>query len=339
MRIGVIGAGAVGGTLAVLLHRAGHPIAVAARPSALPELVKNGITLSGAWGQHTAFVEPAETLPAGTEIAFLCTKTIDTEAAVLASADALRGSILVVVQNGLSGPEIAAQSLPETTVLGGLALFAASYTAPGTVAVTAPGTLYLGVPTAQAERDRLAGRAALGKVLGALRPVLPTRTVDDFRGAQWTKLVVNQVNALPAITGLSVQQTIQNSTLRRILTASMRETVRVGLRAGVHFEELASLNGPMLRAFAKAPVAVGTVLPLRLAAGMGSVPNPGSTLQSIRRGQKTEIDDLNGAVVRQARADGREAPINAALLELVHEVERSGSFLPVAQVAARVRSR
>ena len=55
---------------------------------------------------------------------------------------------------------------------------------------------------------------------------------------------------------------------------------------------------------------------------MGAVPNPGSTLQSIRRGQRTEIDYLNGAVVRAGPAGrGRQAPVNAALMALVHEVE------------------
>jgi 2-dehydropantoate 2-reductase len=69
---------------------------------------------------------------------------------------------------------------------------------------------------------------------------------------------------------------------------------------------------------------------------MGDVPNPASTLQSIRRGQLTEIDSLNGAVVRIARENGRRAPINAALVDLVHEVERTGVFVAPADVAGRV---
>jgi 2-dehydropantoate 2-reductase len=65
------------------------------------------------------------------------------------------------------------------------------------------------------------------------------------------------------------------------------------------------------------------------------VPNPGSTLQSIRRGQPTEIDYLNGAVVAAAEAAGRHAPVNEALTRMVHEVERSGAFLPPAEVVRR----
>ena len=77
--------------------------------------------------------------------------------------------------------------------------------------------------------------------------------------------------------------------------------------------------------------------PRAMARRMGDVPNPGSTLQSIRRGQPSEIDHLAGAVVRAAQRNGRDAPVNAALVDLVHEVERSGAFLTPAAVVERLR--
>jgi 2-dehydropantoate 2-reductase len=67
---------------------------------------------------------------------------------------------------------------------------------------------------------------------------------------------------------------------------------------------------------------------------MGDVPNLGSTQQSLRRGQPTEIDFLNGAVVREAGLAGLTAPVNRALTELVHEVERTGAHLPADRVVA-----
>jgi 2-dehydropantoate 2-reductase len=84
------------------------------------------------------------------------------------------------------------------------------------------------------------------------------------------------------------------------------------------------------------PLAVGQVLPWLMGVRMGRVPNLGSTQQSVRRGQPTEVDHLNGAVVREAAAARRTAPVNAALTALVHEVERSGSFLPEERVLADV---
>ncbi|MCY7412054.1 MAG: ketopantoate reductase family protein, partial [Salinibacterium sp.] len=142
------------------------------------------------------------------------------------------------------------------------------------------------------------------------------------------------------------QEVVAHGGLRRVMTASMREAVRVAAASGIRFAPLQGLNDALLRGFARLPLWAGQALPSVMSARIGSVPNPGSTLQSIRRGQLTEIDYLNGAVVRAAEAIGAVAPVaesigavapvNAALVGLVHEVERSGEFLRPSEVVARV---
>ncbi|WP_210478954.1 ketopantoate reductase family protein [Naasia sp. SYSU D00948] len=325
MRVGVLGVGAVGGALAAVLDRAGHRVSVAVRADAAAGITERGIRLTGAWGDTTARVEAATGLTEPHELVLVATKAMDARAAIEASRDACRGGTVVVVQNGLEGADRARELLPESRVLGGLALFAASLVGPGEVRITAPGDLYVG-PAAPED-----------PIVAVLAGALPTRAVQDLRGMQWTKLVVNQVNALPAITGLSVQEVVAHPALRRVLTLSIRETVRTGRAAGVRFGSMNGLGDLVLRVAAAAPAGAAELLPRRMARGMGDVPNPGSTLQSIRRGKPTEIDYLNGAVVAEATRLGRTAPVNEALTRLVHEVERTGRFLTPDEVARRVR--
>jgi 2-dehydropantoate 2-reductase len=332
MQVGVIGAGAIGGTLAALLARAGHGVQVTARGAQLEAIERGGIRLSGAWGDHVADVEASEILRRGPELVIVATKAQDAAAALRANAAFLRNIPVVVVQNGLDGVVTARAVAPAADVIGGLALFASSYLSPGEVTVTAPGSLFLGggpegndVPTLFAAR--------------LLRDLLPTSVVGNFVGAQWTKLVINQVNALPAITGLSAQEVVNDPRLRRILTLGMVETVRTAVSSGIRFEKLQGLSNAGLRLFAALPVGIGQVFPRILGSRMGSTPNPGSTLQSIRRGQATEIDYLNGAVVRAGETAGVRTPVNAALVGLVHDVEHTGRFLSPAEVAVRVLNR
>lgn len=330
MRIGVVGAGAVGGAIAALLARIGHEVEVTARGEHLAAIQEHGILLSGAWGEYRAQVDAAEELTRGVELVIVATKAQDAAAAIRDNAAAIRGIPLVVIQNGLDSIAGAKAAAPRSDIVGGLATFASSYLSPGTITVTTAGHLYLGV--AAPDSDVPARYAAR-----ILADALPTTTVPNFAGAQWTKLIINQVNALPAITGLSVQEVVADSGLRRIMTASMRENVRTGLARRVHFESLQGLSHRRLRLFGALPLWLGQALPLLMSRRIGSTPNPGSTLQSIRRGQATEIDYLNGAVVRAAQEIGREAPVNAALVALVHEVETRGSFFTPAEVVARVR--
>jgi 2-dehydropantoate 2-reductase len=330
MRVGVIGAGAVGGTIAALLANEGHSVEVTARGDRLAAVRAHGLRLDGAFGTVTAPVGAGVTLSRSPELAIVATKAQDAAAALSANATMLRGIPLVVVQNGLDGLATAAGAAPRAIGVGGLAMFAASYTAPGTVTVTGGGQVYLGSDRPTPDLASLYAARVLGEVLQV--SVLP-----NFVGAQWTKLVVNQVNALPAITGLSVQEVAASPELLRILTTSMLETVRIGHASGIRFESLQAVSANRLLIFARLPMGLAENLPLRIVARMGSTPNPGSTLQSIRRGQRTEIDYLNGAVVRAAALLGLSAPVNAKLVALVHEVESTGSFLPVAEVVRRIQ--
>ncbi len=330
VKIGIIGAGAVGGTLAALLARAGHRVDVTARGEHLDEILAHGIVMDGVWGGFTALVDAARVLDPSIQrdLVILAVKTTGTAEALRENAEALTGVPLLVVQNGLDAIDAAESAVPGTcALLGGLATWASSHLSPGHVTVTGSGRLFIG-----------AGRGAptplVRRIAHTIAEAVDTTVVDDFAGAQWTKLIINQVNALPAITGLSVQDVVEDNRLRKALTASMREAVRVGFGAGITFERLQGLSEATLRRFAKMPLWLGQAVPKAMAERMGRVPNPGSTLQSIRRGQSTEIDALNGAVVRVADATGQDAPINRLMTELVHRVERTGEFVPVDEVVA-----
>ncbi|MFC5929022.1 ketopantoate reductase family protein [Cryobacterium melibiosiphilum] len=328
MQIAVIGAGALGSTFATLLARAGHRVTVTARGRALDVIREEGIRLSGGFGDTHCRPIALERLTETPDLTLVCTKAHDAEAAITDNASAINGSPVIVVQNGLDGVTTAARLLPDSECFGALTLIAAHYESPGVVRVTTAAPTYLG-------RDSGAADAATRHWQAVLGTAVPTSAEGNFVGAQWTKLVVNMLNALPAITGLSVQEVIDHPGLRRVMTASMREAVRVARARGVTFGQLQGLDDRRLRAFAVLPLWAGQLLPLRLRARMGAVPNQGSTLQSLQRGQVTEIDYLNGAIVRAATLAGISAPVSAVLTALVHEVEVSGISLTPDAVLAR----
>lgn len=329
MRIGIIGAGALGGTFAALLWRAGHEVEVTARGAGLTAIAADGIRLSGGFGDVHAAVAVGTGLTVRPDLVLVCTKAQDAEAAIAANRELVDGAPVVVVQNGLEGVDTAARMLPASACLGMLSLIAANHTQPGVVHVTATAESYLGRGDGPADAESR-------RVAGLLSDAVPVVAIDDFRGAQWTKLVVNMVNAVPAIVGADLGAVVDDAGLLRAMTASMRECVRVGIARGVRFGALNGLDDASLRAFASSPLDPATAVPKALVLRMGWRTNLGSTQQSLRRGQPTEIDFLNGAVVREAALAGLDAPVNAALTALVHEVEESGRPLPASRVVGVV---
>jgi len=328
MRIAVIGAGALGGTFATLLSQAGHEVTVTARGPGLAAIRERGIRLEGGFGPAIAHPIAVERLTETPELTLVCTKAQDARAAIADNAAVIDGSAVIVVQNGLDGLETARTLLPHSDCFGALSIIAANYTEPGLVTVTTAAPTYLGRGSGPIDDGTRHWQQLLN---GAV----PTIAIENFVGSQWTKLVVNMLNALPAITGLSVQTVVGHPGLRRVMTLSMREAVRVGLRRGIHFGAMQALGDRRLRLFSRLPAWAGQLLPLMMRARMGTVPNLGSTLQSVTRGQRTEVDYLNGAVVREAALAGMAAPVNALLTTLVHEVEERGSFFTPDELLGR----
>lgn len=329
MRIGVIGAGAVGGTLAALLALKGHDVEVTARGAHLEAIRANGLRFDGGWGDHVIRLSASPLLTERPDLAIIATKVHDAATALAANATRLEGVPLLTVQNGLGGIRVAHEELPDSPLLGGLALFAASHLEPGRVTVTAALPTLIGAgPGCDSE--------LFERTLAVLGDAFPVERTADITGAQWTKLLINHVNALPAITDLSVQDVIAHPGLRRAMTASMRETVRIARQLGIRFVPVNGVSGVVLGLVGSLPLPVGELFPRILAKRLGSVPNPGSTLQSMRRGHLTEIDFLNGAVIAAAAEAGIAAPVNSAIVDLVHEVERTRVYLSPDEVVARI---
>lgn len=331
VRIGIIGAGAIGGTFAALFHRAGHDVSVTARGEHLEAIRRRGLRLEGAYGVHTARLAAAAVLSSPPEFAFLAVKAQDAPAAAAQNAAALHGVPLVVVQNGVAGPQALREVLPGTPLLGAASMIAASFLSPGVVTVTTPAVTVLATDTA--DNAQLVSAAAL------LGRIVDVATTSDLAGVQWSKLVVNQLNAAPAITGLSLQEAMASLPLVEAITVAMRETIAVARAEGVHLAGLPSLPPTLVGSIERLPLPLAArTLRHGVLARMGDVPNPGSTLQSIRRGRPTEIDHLSGAVVAVAGRVGVPAPVNARIVELVDEVAVTGRFLAPERAAERLRS-
>lgn len=324
-RVGVIGAGAIGGQMAALLARTGVDVTITARGTNLDVIREAGLHLTGADGEGTFAVHATESLDQAEPVdaVILAVKANDTSDAIEQNS-ITREVPVMVIQNGLHAHTRLAELVGHERVAAGISTTAANSMDAGRVHVTASGRLFIGGDE----------RILFARLLS---PAVPqVSTVENIIGAQWTKLIINMVNAPPAIVGTSVQEAVANRHVRSVITRTMREAARTGLASGVRFESLQGLTPALIRLLAHAPLAVSEIIPKRMSGVMGSVPNLGSTQQSLRRGKPTEVDLLNGAVVEAATAIGRLAPANAAVTRLVHEREQGRPALTPAQLFAEV---
>ena len=316
----------MGGTIAALAEHAGHDVTIVARGEQRDAIRANGLSLAGAFGHMTGHPHVVDTIGTADrfDLVVVAVKAHQTAAAV-APIELNSTTPLLVVQNGFGGFDTVRDRFPENPAAIGLALFGATIAEPGRIHATYAASLVVG-----------GDRNAVNMTRSILSTQLRVRLTRNPAGAAWTKVLINSVNAMPALTGLSVQRTIAHRGLRRIVTALMREVAQVGYARGEKFADLGAVSARDVRFISVVPLRWGQLIPLRLAQKMGVVPNYASTLQSIKRGRTTEVDHLSGAIVDAAAEISRTAPINQAVTELIREVARTGEFMTPDEVVDRI---
>jgi thiosulfate/3-mercaptopyruvate sulfurtransferase len=310
----VIGAGAVGATLAAELHAAGRPVVLVARGANLAAL-RGGLRYLRPDGEHRVAVPVAAAdevaLDAG-DVLVLATKAQDAEAALAdwawrpvkdpAGRERSAAEVLPVLtlQNGLDAERVALRRF--ATVHGAAVWSPAAHLAPGEVespAAPAVGVVWLG--RYPAGRDERVEEVAAD--LRAARHLV--EVVDDL--ARW------KAGKVLGIIGNALDALYPASPLRERAVAALRAEARATYRAaGLPFADLAGETGLDLSGFAAHPIP-------------GRPPTGRSTWQSLRRGATPETDFLNGEIALLARLHGTDAPRNAAVQARLQRAVAAGA--------------
>jgi len=300
-RVAIVGAGAVGCYYGGMLARAGVPVVLIGRPAHVAAMRRDGLRLStAAFDEHVpveASTDVAAT--AGAALVLVCVKSTDTEATAAAIAAHLGPDARVLsLQNGVDNAARLAALLGRA-VAPAVVYVASEMAGPGHVRHLGRGELVIaadiGAPGGLASDDIAALFARAG---------VPVELSGNVPGALWGKLLLNcGYNAISAITDLPYGRM---ATLPDVMR-SVRETVA---------ECLAVAEAARIVIPGDVWAAVD-----RIAASMpGQV---SSTCQDLRRGKPTEIDHLNGFVVREGERLGIATPLNRALHALVKALEAS----------------
>ncbi|WP_431126820.1 ketopantoate reductase family protein [Variovorax paradoxus] len=294
MKVAVMGAGAVGCYYGAMLARAGHEVVLIGRPSHVEAIRANGLRL-----ETKAFDEQVK-LDASTEanavrgahLVLFCVKSTDTESAAAQIKPHLSPDALVLtLQNGVDNDERVRSVLPSNDVAAAVVYVATEMAGPGHVKHHGRGELVI-APSRSSEQ--VAQHLAAAGV--------PTQISDNVRGSLWAKLVLNcAYNALSAITQLPYGEVVKGQGVAEVIRDVVAECLAVAKAEGVAIpgDTDAAVRG------------IAQTMPSQYS----------STAQDLARGKPSEIDHLNGFVVRRGEALGVPTPANRVLFTLVKLLE------------------
>jgi 2-dehydropantoate 2-reductase len=303
LRICIVGCGAVGSLFAANLAQL-DDVEVWAYDLArehVDAINAHGLRLSGAEdvvGRVRATSNAAELPPC--DFGIVATKAMHTSAAVAATAHAFAGGCVASVQNGIGNEEAVAQHVER--VIRGTTFPAGRVLEPGHVQWDVKGDTTFGPfeqqPAQLDEIERLAGACT--------RAGMPTSAVPDARGPQWRKVIFNAAtNPLGALTRLTHGRVCERPDLRALVTGLVDEGKAVAAAQGI---ELDDDPERLIDHAARKDVAYD---------------HKASMLQDVEAQRPTEVDYLNGGIVRFGREHGVPTPLNEAAWALVRGLEAS----------------
>jgi 2-dehydropantoate 2-reductase len=331
-RIVFMGAGAVGGYVGGHLARAGQDVTlVDPWPEHIDYLKQHGIQLSGTQGEYSVPVkalhvhEVQSLFKTPVDIAFICTKSYDTEWATMMIAQYLAPDGFVVsLQNSINEERIA-NIVGWGKVVGCIAstIGVNAFKAGHVMRTRHPGGASYTVFRVGEVHGRVTPR--IKAVADMLTAVDSAKTTTNLWGERWSKLTTNAMgNGVSAITGLGTTGMVELEAARRLSIRLAAEAIRVGHALGYELESIRGQPAAKWVAAADGDAAAMEEIEGTLLASGKRATETGrpSTGQDIVKGRRTEIDFINGLVAAKGQEVGVPAPTHVALTELVKRVER-----------------
>ncbi|MFM6986766.1 MAG: ketopantoate reductase family protein [Hydrogenophaga sp.] len=295
MQVAVLGAGAVGCFYGGMLARAGHRVTLIGRPQHVQVFQAQGLRMQTLHFDETVRVHASTDAAAvaGADLVLFAVKSTDTESAGAQMREHLKpGALVLCLQNGVDNTERLRTVLPQVRVAAAVVYVATEMAGPGHLRHHGRGELVI-------EPDPASERMAQALIAAGI----PTEISDNVRGALWAKLILNcAYNALSAVGRMAYGELVQQPGV----TGVMRDVV-------AECRAVAAADGVTLPADVDAAVRrIAETMPTQFS----------STAQDLMRGKPSEIDFLNGFVVRRGDALGVPTPANRVLWTLVRLVER-----------------
>lgn len=297
LRVAVLGAGAVGCFYGGMLARAGHRVTLIGRPSHVQAFEAQGLRMQTLTFDETLKVDASTDASAvtGADLVLFAVKSPDTESTGASMREHLQpGALVLCLQNGVDNAERLRAVLPGANVAAAVVYVATEMAGPGHLRHHGRGELVI-EPSPAGERVAQA----------LIEAGVPTEISDNVRGALWAKLILNcAYNALSAVGRIAYGELVQQPGVAAVMRDVVAECRAVAAADGVQ------LPGDVDLAVRR----IAETMPTQYS----------STAQDLMRGKPSEIDHLNGYVVRRGEALEVPTPANRVLWAMVRLAERTG---------------
>lgn len=313
MRVGVLGAGAIGTYVGGRLSAAGHDVVLVGRARRLEAIAARGVVLEDVDGSTREARPRCADAPSALrdcEVVLVTTKIAGLESACISLRE--HASVVIGLQNGVDHPRVLREVLGMPRARAGSVSWNVVWRDERTLRRATTGPIVI-----EAHGDD----AIVSRTIDALtRAKLDAHHAEPIEPVLWTKLLFNLNNAINALSGLTLRDELGARAWRRVIAACQREGLAAMQAAGLRPVRLGRLDARLSSRILVAPDPI-----FRLVAGAMIRIDPtarSSMADDLEHGRTTEVDFLNGAIVRLGAQHGVPTPVNSRIVEAIHAAER-----------------
>ncbi len=325
MSIAIIGAGAIGSVAAAFLSKAGLDVVLIGKKEQVDFINQHGLTVRAVHGSEHFKIRALPHLDKPYDLVIFTVKTQDLEDAYHANHEYLDHGLILTSQNGVQADNILSSHFEREKMFSSIVMFGATYINPGQVIFNFEGSWIIGKPFTNVDPKTHEIAETLGKAF-------PVVVSTNIMGMKWLKLFVNFNNCLCAVLGKSMQETFADMDFCRASIMLLKEGLGVVERAHIELVSLPDFPVDRIDGLAAMPLDQAAAIMHKTLTSLSKEPVYGSILQSVMRKRTSEIDFINGEIVRLSRQMRQDVPLNERIVDLVHEVERTGKFTSVEDV-------
>ena len=319
MKVAILGCGAIGGLFLGYLSGENVDVIGIVKDYQKESLLKKGLFIEGSRGKDSYKVRVDNKLKERVDLAIFASKLADLEALIKENLEYLKDATVISTQNGVRADYILSEYFSKEKIITGIVMFGATFYRPNRIVHNFKGNLILGNIFDKEVAD-------IEEVVSLLKSAFDVVVSDKIKGAKYLKLFINLNNCIPAIIGLSMQEAFADINFAKLAIKLNKEAFNIVKNSGIELADLptfplARLEGLVLMDIEKASGILSKVM-----TSLSKEPLYGSILQSIKSSKLSEIDYINGEIVRIASENNLKAPLNSKIVELVHRVEESKKF-------------
>jgi len=325
MKICIIGAGAMGGLIAAYLKAKRRIITLIGEPDQIRAVRSNGLKVDGVRGTVYVEIDIKESMQEKADLVILAVKIQDIKNAIDKNRNFFENTTILTIQDGIKADKMVSLTLGEENIVSSIVMFGSSYLKPNLINHDFEGDWIIGKLSGE-NKDKIKDIAE------EIAPAFKVTIADNINSMKWTQLIIVATHSIAALLGKNIQEAFINLDMAQLGVLLLKENLAVVNDAGIKLVDLPGFDLIKLQQLVSIPAKEAAQTFSAMMRSSSKQVKDMVILKNISMDYLSEMDHINGEIIRLSRFGRVGAQLNTKVVNLANKVKKTNTFLNYEEV-------